>query len=276
MAFLLSADDFGLETQTNQAVIKLHQAGVVQAAGLMMGEAGTEEAVALAKANPSLQVGLHLVLVDGKSVLPYAEIPDLIDFSKNFPRDPALTWFSYFFNRKLRRQLEKEIHAQFEAFRRTGLPLSHVDGHHHQHLHPSIFKWVVKLAKTHGARWIRVPRESLNIWGRSAPHPSLLKRLHGMIYYGLTRGKKSWMSREGFLTFDGVFGFLETHAISKDYILNLLAIDPPGLHELYTHPGAKWNHDEEILIDPEIQRALKAKKLPLERLDSMTLMPPEP
>lgn len=262
MAFLLTADDFGASTLINQSILKAHLTGILHAASLMMGEEKTQEAVTLAKANPTLQVGLHLNLVDGKSVLPYSEIPNLVDFSRNFPRGPAYTWFKYFLNqRKLKSQLEKEVRAQFEAFRLTGLPLSHVDGHHHQHLHPTIFKLVVDLAKKHGARWIRIPRENLKIWKNCAPQPSLLKRLHGLTYYGLTLGKKLFLQRNGFYAFDGVFGFLETRCISKKYVLNVLQTNPPGNFEIYFHPGASWNHDLDVLLDPEIRRMAVSRKI---------------
>lgn len=264
MAFLLTADDFGVSHSVNESIVKAHRFGTIQAASLMMGEEGTEEAVGFAKANPDLRVGLHLTLVDGKSVLPYSDLPDLIDFNRNFPRDPAYTWLKYLFQPKLMPQLHREIRAQFEAFRLTNLPLSHVDGHHHQHLHPYVFNLVVELARRQGARWIRIPRENLGVWRKCAPHPTILKAFHGLIYHALTLQKRSRLSQQGFFVFDHVAGLLETFSLSKEYLMKLLDVNPPGNHEIFFHPGADWNHDLELLMDPEIHNELSDKKMPLE------------
>jgi len=261
MAFILTADDFGKTNEINAAVLKAHKHGTIQAASLMMGEDATQQAVDLAKANPTLRVGLHLVFVDGKSVLPYAEIPDLIDFSRHFPRDPAYTWLKYLFSRKLRAQLEKETRAQFEAFRLSGLKLSHVDGHHHQHLHPGVFKLVVALAKEQGAEWVRIPRENLNVWKEVATQRTWLKKLHGLIFYALTRGKQKTLKQFGFRTMDAVFGLIETHNLTKEYVLKLFETNPLGANELFFHPGADWNRDLEILLDPQVGQAFRDKEL---------------
>ncbi len=257
MGFCFTADDFGSSSETNHAIIKAHQAGTLHAASLMMGEAATQEAVALAKANPLLRVGLHVVVTDGKSVLPQDEIPDLVSADRWFPQSAAHTWLKYFFHPRLRAQLQKEIDAQFEAFLQTGLRLSHVDGHHHQHIHPLIFRRVIQLAKEHRAQWVRIPRENLKIWKLASETPNFLKWLHGLLYYVMTRKMREKLTREGFLAFDGVFGFLDTWHMSKEYVLKILEVNPPGNYEMYFHPGASWNHDLEILLDPAVINTLK-------------------
>ena len=40
--------------------------------------------------------------------------------------------------------------------------------------------------------------------------------------------------------------------MSKEYVLSLLAVNLNGNYELYFHPGADWNKDLEILLDPDI------------------------
>ena len=64
---IVNADDFGLSSGANRAIITAWQQGVLTSASLMVGGNGFEEAVALAKDNPGLQVGLHLTLVQGRS-----------------------------------------------------------------------------------------------------------------------------------------------------------------------------------------------------------------
>lgn len=99
---------------------------------MVTGEA-FDQAVELAKANPSLAIGLHLVLCCGRSVLPPDQIPHLVNEHGEFSNDPTAAGLRYQFNGAAQREVALEIRAQLEKFRQTGLPLSHVDGHLHLH-----------------------------------------------------------------------------------------------------------------------------------------------
>jgi len=73
MKLVVNADDFGRSKAVNQAVVRAHLEGVVNSASLMVTGQAVEQAVELARLNPSLGVGLHLVLVRGRAVLPPEE-----------------------------------------------------------------------------------------------------------------------------------------------------------------------------------------------------------
>src|SRR3954469_16544328 len=136
---IVNADDFGRSHSINEAVIRAHQEGILTTASLMVNEPAFEDAVKLAKANPTLGVGLHLTLLCGHSALALEKIPGLVNGQKEFTNSPAAAGFRYFFRQELREQLRSEIHAQFQKFRETGLLLDHVNGHLHLHLHPTVF-----------------------------------------------------------------------------------------------------------------------------------------
>src|SRR5438876_1082228 len=104
----------------------------------------------LARRLPSLRVGLHLVLVDGPSVLPPERIPDLVDAQARLRSDLAMTGVAIFLRPRVRRQLAAEIEAQFRAYRATGLPLDHVNAHHHFHLHPTVCAQMLDIGKRYG------------------------------------------------------------------------------------------------------------------------------
>src|SRR5271167_461114 len=141
---IVNADDFGLSHSVNEAVIRARGEGILTTASLMVNERGFDEAVKLAKENPQLGVGLHLTLLMGHSALPPEKIPNLVNARGEFSGKPVATGFRYFFERDLREQLRAEIHAQFEKFHATGLPLDHVNGHLHLHLHPVVFQILMK------------------------------------------------------------------------------------------------------------------------------------
>src|ERR1700760_3979609 len=130
-----SADDFGLTESVNAGIEQAHRDGVRHAASLMVGGAAAADAVRIARANPRLRVGLHLVVIEGPAVLPAAQIPALVDANGQFPSDQLGLGLRYFFLPWVRRQLRAEIQAQFSAYAATGLVLDHANAHKHMYLH---------------------------------------------------------------------------------------------------------------------------------------------
>ena len=137
---ITTADDFGRSPAINAAIIRAHREGILTAASLMVTGDAWQEAVQLARANPTLAVGLHLVVSNGRAVLPPTQIPHLVDASGRFPDDPLRLGLRYAFDRAAQRELAAEVAAQFARFAATGLPLSHVDGHQHLHVHPVVYR----------------------------------------------------------------------------------------------------------------------------------------
>src|ERR1035437_8082645 len=93
---IVNADDFGLSHSANEAVIRAHRDGILTSASLMVNEPGFDEAVALAKQNPKLGVGLHLSLLCAHSALPPEKIPGLVNARGEFSNHPAGVGFCYF------------------------------------------------------------------------------------------------------------------------------------------------------------------------------------
>ena len=82
---IVTADDFGLSSQVNAAVERAHRDGILTAASLMVGAPAAAEAVAVARRNPRLRVGLHLALVEARPALPRSAVPDLVGPDGWFP-----------------------------------------------------------------------------------------------------------------------------------------------------------------------------------------------
>jgi len=76
---IVTGDDFGLAVPVNEAIEEAHRRGILTTASLMVGAGAAADAVERARQLPTLRVGLHLVLVEGRPVLPPREIPDLVD-----------------------------------------------------------------------------------------------------------------------------------------------------------------------------------------------------
>jgi predicted glycoside hydrolase/deacetylase ChbG (UPF0249 family) len=76
---IVNADDFGLAVPVNEAVERAHREGILASASLMMGGEAAADAIERAQRLPGLRVGLHLVLVEGRPVLPLNEVDALVD-----------------------------------------------------------------------------------------------------------------------------------------------------------------------------------------------------
>src|SRR5262249_22324014 len=128
------------------------------------------DAVSRARRLPGLRVGLHLVLVDGSPALPREEISGLLRGNGGFDRNMVRAGFRFFFLPAIRSQLGREIRAQFEAFRATGLPLDHVNAHKHMHLHPTIADLIIEIGRDFGMKAVRVPSEPVAVLRRAFPN----------------------------------------------------------------------------------------------------------
>ena len=219
----------------------------------MVNEPACGEAVALARQNPGLGVGLHLTFLCGHAALPRSKIPGLVNAAGEFTNNPAGAGFRYFFQRSLRQQLRVELHAQFEKFRATGLPLDHVNGHLHLHLHPTVFNLLMQDAEQLGLRRIRLTFDPFRLNLRIASGHLAYRALHMMIFHSLAARARPVIRRRGFRHTSNVFGLLQNARVDEQYVLALLPELPSGDSELYSHPSLdEFKNEFEALISPRV------------------------
>jgi hopanoid biosynthesis associated protein HpnK len=239
-ALIVTADDFGLSTEVNDAVEAAHRRGILSAASLMVAEPAAADAVARARRLPSLRVGLHLSLVEGRPMLPPERVPDLVDAGGRFRTDMARAGAAMFFRPAVRRQLAAEIEAQFAAFAATGLPLDHANAHKHFHLHPTIGALLVATGRRHGLKAVRVPLEPLAVLravepGAAAPG--------SWITTPWARLLARRLRRQGLTVPDQVFGLAWSGAMTAARLEGVLRRLPPGVTEIYLHPATDGGFD---------------------------------
>jgi hopanoid biosynthesis associated protein HpnK len=255
---VVNADDFGLSPSVNEAVIRAHGEGILTTASLMVNERGFDEAVKLAKENPQLGVGLHLTLLMGHSALPPEKISGLVNAHCEFSDRPVATGFRYFFHPDLREQLRAEIHAQFEKFHATGLPLDHVNGHLHLHLHPVVFQILMEDAMQLGIRRMRLTRDCLARSRRMARGRWFYRISHAAIYEWLSNRAHKRLHQRGIKHAEITFGLLQNARVNEEYILKLLPELPPGDSELYSHPSLdEFKHEFDALVSPRVKELVK-------------------
>ncbi len=160
---IVNADDFGLSSGANRAIIRAWQEGILTSTSLMAGGKAFDEAVDLARENPGLQVGLHLTLVQGRAVASHRGFPSLVDhvaaISPTTRCMPACAISSSIPEKTAR-------HGDRGADRdvlRHRLPLSAPGRPPNIHMHPTVFDILCTLMPKHGISSFRLSRERLSV-----------------------------------------------------------------------------------------------------------------
>ncbi len=264
---IICADDFGLDPAVNEAVEAAHRDGILSTTSLMVGAPAAADAAARARRLPGLRVGLHLVLVDGRPVLPTAEVAALARADGEFDRNMARAGVRFFFSPQARRQLVAEIRAQFEAFRATGLALDHVNAHKHMHLHPTVAALIVEIGRDYGMKAMRVPVEPVAALRAAFPG----ERYRAQLYRPWALRLRQRLRRAGLTVNDHLFGLAWSGGMTEERVQHLLPHLPEGLSEIYFHPATErtpalaaampdYRHRDELaaLLSPALKARIEA------------------
>lgn len=239
---IVSGDDFGAAVEVNEGIVRAHRDGILGQTSLMVTGDAAAPAVELARAHPTLAVGLHLVLAQGRPAAAPATIPALVGATGAFRDAPIRNGLRYAWaslRAAGRAQLVREIAAQLDAFARTGLALAHVDGHLNMHLHPMVLPILLDLAPRYGVRAVRVSRESLRGALRYDRRHAVRKCFEGLAFHVLAAYATPRLRAAGIVTSDRVFGMHQTGHVDEAYLLHVIATLPPGVSEVYAHPATR-------------------------------------
>jgi len=264
-ALIVTGDDFGLSPQINEAIERAHRDGILTSASLMVGSPACDDAVARARRNPHLRVGIHVVMVRGLPVLPCEEVRDLLDADGMLCHDLFAAARRWTFRAEAKQQLRAEVRAQFEKFVATGLTLDHIDSHNHMHMHPFALDTILEIGRdyssTRGTPLLRVPYEPPLASWRAARNRMLSRFATAYALRPWVARMRSRARRFGYPTTDAVFGIRDSGAVTSERILGYLRELPDGLTEIYSHPSTEGAGRAELegLLDPRVVRALSPR-----------------
>jgi len=261
---IVNADDFGRSSSANRGIERAFREGILTSASLMVNEHGAESAVEIAQRNPSLAVGLHLVLARGRSALKPSEILGVVNEKFEFESSPIRAGLKYYFYKEMRKHLQHEMDAQFREFRTFGLVLDHVNGHLNFHLHPTIFDIFRKHYHSWGVKAMRLTRDPYLMNLRLASGRLFYRSTHAMIFNQLCARAEPSLSRRDIRYTDAVFGLLQSDRIDETYLLRLLDNLWPGDFELYCHPDdSEHAHETKALCSPRVKEKLQERGIEL-------------
>lgn len=264
---IVNGDDFGFSREVNAGIMRAHREGILTSTSLMVADAARDEAAALAKENPGLDVGLHLVVCMGRSVLPAAEIAPVVDELGRFSNHPVRSGLRYFFTPGIRNKLIAECRAQIELHLKLIGYLNHIDGHLNFHVHPALAAIVVDLAHEYRVPCIRLPAEPLLTTLAISRDRVFGKLVEAVIFRALSRRMRRMAVERGIRSTNRLFGLYQTHHITEDYVVGVMDRLPDGLSEIYFHPAIDIGGtppspssqlETEVLTSPRVRDAIAA------------------
>lgn len=235
---IINADDFGLTPGVNRAIVQGNSSGVVTSATLMANAKATATATDLAKAQPSLKTGCHVVLIDGDPLT--SNLPSFTNGSARFRS--SLKQFAVAAVRKkmAAEEIQREAEAQIRKLQASGVTLTHVDSHKHTHMFPQVLRPVLRAAKACGVRAVRNPFEPLRSWpsGMVLGTPGLWVRSAAVMAFQIFAAEfHRAVKEEGMVSTDGTVGIAATGMLDQHILLKILEALPEGTWELVCHPG---------------------------------------
>ena len=236
---IINADDFGLTSGVNRAIVEAHERGVLTSTTLMANALAFAEAVQLSKTSSRWSVGCHVVLLDGTPLLDPARISSLVPKGNGKAFSDGVAGFAV---RSLTGQInpdevEAEAAAQIWKLKSHGISVSHVDTHKHTHIFPAALQGLLRAARSCGVRAIRNPFEVIafnfagsqkRLWKRYAQ----VKTLRGLAAYF-----RRAVAKAGLRTPDGTLGIVATGHLDPHMFHTIADTMPEGTWEFVCHPG---------------------------------------
>jgi predicted glycoside hydrolase/deacetylase ChbG (UPF0249 family) len=267
---VVNADDFGFTPDVNVGIVEAHRNGILTATTLMANGDAFDDAVRLARETPTLDIGCHLVLIQGRSLLTGRELPKTI-----------MQLLAELARRDLR--VYDELAAQVRHIERAGIRPSHMDTHKHTHLAPPVLDAVARLASETGAQWVRRPFDFPMSASKAAV--PLLKRLTSEALATTRRRFHRVLEKYGCRTTDHFAGFQITGRFRAAELVQLMRLIPEGSTEFMCHPGRcgpalriaatrlKKSRERELeaLIAPEVRAEMERNGIELVNYRSLSV-----
>lgn len=248
----VNADDFGFTRDVNAGIVRAHLDGILTSTTLMANGEAFEDAVRLAREVPTLDIGVHLQMVQGPSLSePGRALPETV---------------TQLILELGRWDIEREFAAQVNKIVATGIHPTHLDTHKHTHLLPPVLRAVARISQRYGIRWVRKPVDL----PMPAPRASLKTRLAAVVMRQMAQHFDRVLAEHGARATDHFAGFVWTGAYTAAELAALIGRLPEGITEFMCHPGEFGEelrrartrlkqerlHELEALVDPQLKAAL--------------------
>lgn len=263
---IVNADDFGQSEDINEGVLRAYCNGILTSASVMANGRAFQSAAAMCRKYPTLDLGIHLTLLEEPPVSTVEAVPSLVSRAGRLQENHAAFLWRYSRGKIRLGEVEQELDAQIVKVFDAGLVVSHLDSHQHLHMLPGIWRIVTGLARKYGIPAVRFPRERLRPYmlsgsGRSFGRLAQLVALNSMCNF---TGNRNSISADHF------FGFFLGGRLNGENLRVILGNLPEsGTCELMCHPGvvsdvplykgSGYNRRQELeaLLDPRVEDIIR-------------------
>jgi len=266
---IVTADDVGLHRGMTLGAIRAHRQGIVTACSVVGCGAELDHAVDRLRDCPALDVGAHLMLVEGRPVSPPSSVPTLVTPDGGFVQNHRLFVACYARGRVSLSDVEAELRAQLERVLASGLSPCHLNGHQHVHVLPRVFEIVLRLAAEYRIPYVRIPDD------RVPAGVPIGRRAAVALLRWLARRARRLARAAGLYVNDATIGIAQAGHLDASRLGRLLP-GVAGVTELVTHPGVdgaeigrswdwgyEWDAETGALCDPAIATALSDRGIEL-------------
>ena len=232
---IINADDFGLCEGVNKAVVEAQPAAFLPAPTIMANMPASDEAIATAKKTPTLGVGVHLNVADGKPLSSDSAVEPLLDDGGQFKYSAYKLAFKILTNKKILKAVEVEFAAQIASIIDRGIKPTHLDSHKHFHCFPPVYRIVCSLAADFSIRAIRWPWEPQTVCCGDWPKVDFMDKARAFLARQMALNCQKLDNR--FIKNDIFFGIAHTGRIDDDFWSEIGRTQFAGVAEVMTHPG---------------------------------------
>ncbi|HEX6998271.1 MAG TPA: ChbG/HpnK family deacetylase [Gammaproteobacteria bacterium] len=269
LRLIVHADDFGLSEAVDDGIVEAHDRGIVTSTSVMANGPAFAHAVALARARPALDVGLHLTLTELEPLT--RDSPALAGAANRLPPHAVQFAARYLRGRIPLADVRRELEAQIRTALDAGLAVSHLDGHQHVHVLPGVARVVVELARAYGIRAVRCPAERVRLFMLRGG--ARVRRIAEQLAVGAAAVLSPLQELK---RVDAFVGFFHGGRLTEENLTALLAALPNGgTVELMCHPGRddpgsafnawgyRWSAETAALTSPSVRGLLERRGIEL-------------
>ncbi|MGA2070508.1 MAG: ChbG/HpnK family deacetylase [Sedimentisphaerales bacterium] len=261
---IINADDFGLCESVNKGIVEAHTKGVLTSTTIMANMPAAGQAVELAKKLPTLGLGVHLNLTNGKPLCKDDAVKLILNSQGYFALSPGKLALASLLTGKVTAAIEAELSAQIRLVINNGLKPTHLDSHKHIHSFPVIFRIVCRLAKQFNIPAIRYTFEPKQVCFTPWPITDRESRKRASRVRTMAKINR-WQSmhdRMFFFKTDALLGVAHTGNINVNFFRAVSLYNTASTAEVMTHPGYVYD------LDTTTTRLLKQREAELEALCS--------
>lgn len=271
LKLIVTADDFGLAPNINEGILAAHTKGIVTSTSIVAQGDAFDQAVEISKNYPTLDVGIHLTLVEERPLLNPEKVASLVTSEGKFFPHAEQFFKRYLLGKISKDDVQLELEAQINKIINSGIRITHIDGHQHLHVLKDVFDITLKLAVKYDIPVIRIPFEKIKPYMFS--QKVSLSRILSLKVLNFISNRRS---KNNFLHTDALSGFLFGGNLNKDDLLKILQVLPDtGVYEIMCHPGyddasskyAHWNYnwstELNALTNSEILKFIQERKIEL-------------